>query len=215
MRKANTMKHRVLYMLVSGVLFSAFLALGYAVHKGYLDGLDFDTTVRLQDNIPRRFDGFFSSLSLLGSFELTGIAFVVMVLFGVRKLRRLAILAIFPAFHVIELLGKMYIEKEPPPFMFLRYSFGFHFPSSYISTDHYSFPSGHVGRTALLTGMGIFLLWKSKLHPLVKFGLSAVFMGILGIMIVSRIYLGEHWASDTVGGSLLGFAFVLLSAVVW
>lgn len=209
------MKYRILFLSASALTFLLFLTLSYFVHRGFFDQFDFDATVRLQDNIPRRFDGIFSSLSLLGSVELTGITFIIMVLFGVRKLRRLAILAIFPAFHVIELLGKMYIEKEPPPFMFLRYSFGFHFPSSYISTDHNSFPSGHVGRTALLTGMGLFLLWKSKLHLMVKLGLSGVFVGILGIMIVSRIYLGEHWASDTVGGTLLGFAFVLLSAVVW
>lgn len=192
-----------------------FLLFSYLVAQDVFDQIDFDTTVRLQDNIPRRLDSWFSSLSLIGSFEVTGITFLITVLLGARKLHRLIVLLTFPLFHVVELLGKTAIEHQGPPFMFLRYNYGFHFPSTYLSTDHFSYPSGHVGRTVFLAGIFAFLIYKTKWSFLYKMIGWGVLAGIVSIMIVSRVYLGEHWLSDTIGGSLLGAAFALFTVMVW
>lgn len=56
-----------------------------------------------------------------------------------------------------------------------------------------SFPSGHVARAAFLLRIGR--------------GVPAwlVALGIV-LMAASRIYLGEHWLSDTIGGAVLGLA---------
>ena len=68
----------------------------------------------------------------------------------------------------------------------------------------YSFPSGHV---MFYTGFFGFIMFLSftLLKPSLKRTLLLVFFGLLVLLIgVSRIYEGEHWASDALGAYLLG-----------
>lgn len=211
----DTVKERFLIIGIGLVLFFLFLVVTYFVAREYLIQIDFDTTVKLQDNIPRRFDAPFSSFSLLGSFELTTLIFIGIVLAGIRKPRRLLMLIWFPLFHIVELFAKTVIDQVGPPFMFLRYTFGFHFPTTYVSSDFYSYPSGHVGRAFFLSGIFAFLVYKSKLSKPKKLIFYLLIAAIAGVMLISRIYLGEHWASDTIGGMLLGLSFALFAVAVW
>lgn len=210
------MKKRLPFLYVGIGLFTLFLIYTYFVAREYLIQLDFDVMVRVQDNVPVRIDPFFSSFSLMGSFELTAVIFTLTVIaVSWKKWWRLLMLGSFFLFHAIELLFKTIIDQSGPPFMFHRYAFDYHFPSSYVSIDYFSYPSGHMGRTALLTGLLAYIIWKSKLSPLWKVALWGLLTAICIIMFVSRISLGEHWFSDVLGGALLGFAFAAFSAFVW
>lgn len=60
------------------------------------------------------------------------------------------------------------------------------------SRDRTSFPSGHALRFFVLVGF----LWKNK-----KIKLFLLIIG--GLMIVSRIYTGAHYPSDTIAGALI------------
>jgi membrane-associated phospholipid phosphatase len=68
----------------------------------------------------------------------------------------------------------------------------------------YSFPSGHVMFYLGFFGFIWFLAF-TLLKPSLKRNLLLVFFGILIVLIgISRVYLGEHWASDVLGSYLLG-----------
>ena len=121
----------------------------------------------------------------------------------------------FIIFHVIEILSKSIVDHIPPPFMFHRYAFDYHFPSAYISSDYFSYPSGHVGRTALIVSLIAFMVWKSSMGRFKKLWILGGLGIIFAIMFVSRISLGEHWVSDTIGGTLLGFSMTALSLILW
>jgi membrane-associated phospholipid phosphatase len=70
--------------------------------------------------------------------------------------------------------------------------------------NSYSFPSGHVMFYLGFFGFIWFLAF-SLMKPSLKRGLLLVFFGGLVTLIgISRVYVGEHWASDVLGSYLLG-----------
>jgi undecaprenyl-diphosphatase len=62
-----------------------------------------------------------------------------------------------------------------------------------------AFPSGHVARAAFLTGVARVPAW---------FAVS-----LLALMMVTRVYLAEHWPSDVLGGLLLGVLVAQVAAL--
>ena len=70
--------------------------------------------------------------------------------------------------------------------------------------NSYSFPSGHVMYYIGFLGFIGFLVF-SLMKPSVKRSILLTLIGFPIVMIgVSRIYLGQHWASDVLGAYLLG-----------
>lgn len=212
------MKRRIWLAGIGSGFFLLFFIFSYLVSRDAFDQIDFDTTVRLQDNIPRRLDEPFSAFSIVGSVEILALLFFIFLLIvsiKTKKWYRLLLFSFFILFHVVEVLGKTAIEHHGPPFMFLRYTYDLHFPSGYVSSDYYSYPSGHVGRTVFFSGIAAITIFLSQMKWRKKLVEWSMLGGITLIMIVSRIYLGEHWLSDTIGGSLLGLSFAFFTMVFW
>ena len=70
--------------------------------------------------------------------------------------------------------------------------------------NSYSFPSGHVMYYLVFGGFIGFLVF-SLLKPSLKRSLLLALIGVpVALIGISRIYLGEHWASDVLGSYLLG-----------
>lgn len=74
----------------------------------------------------------------------------------------------------------------------------------FSSLSSYSFPSGHVMYFLGVFGFLMFLTF-SLLKPSLKRSVILIFFGILIVLIgISRVYMGQHWASDVLGSYLLG-----------
>ena len=208
-------KKHIPYFITGAICLAFFYAFSFLVKEDVFTRFDFDMTVRIQNRIPIRFDPYLSWFSLLGSFEATLGILIALSVARFMKKRFLSILLI-PAFgimHVVEIIGKAFLDHPATPFMFHRYALDFFFPSGYVQPGG-SYPSGHSMRTAYLVILFIFLVNKSKLSQPLKLGALCLILGIYFIMIISRVSLGEHWTTDVIGGSLLGAAFAFFSLIL-
>lgn len=70
--------------------------------------------------------------------------------------------------------------------------------------ESYSFPSGHVMFYAGFFGFLWFLVYSLFQDSIWRTTLLAFLGSLVALVGVSRIYLGQHWASDVLGAYLLG-----------
>jgi len=70
--------------------------------------------------------------------------------------------------------------------------------------DSYSFPSGHVMFYICYFGFLWFLVFTLLKHSWIRTLLLVLLGSLIALVGVSRIYLGQHWASDVLGAALLG-----------
>jgi undecaprenyl-diphosphatase len=181
---------------------AAFAAFSGAVALGWLYGADLWASRTAQEHSSGFLDNVLSAFSFLGSVEIAITALLVLLagLF-LRGRRALAgrILVIFVATGILELVMKFYLPQAPIPSQKVE-STGDYAPLVAFVSPH-SYPSGHALRSVIVFG-ALCLLSGNRF---VRTGFLVVLAGLAA----SRAYLGVHWASDVVGGALLGLAALL------
>lgn len=79
----------------------------------------------------------------------------------------------------------------------------------------YSFPSGHAMGSIITYGALLFLIIRMYSTWLVPAVSAVVLVSLIGLIGISRIYLGVHYPSDVIGGYSLGLAVLSLSLGIY
>ena len=132
-----------------------------------------------------------SAFTIFGQPEVTAGVAAGLAVARLRRYPRSAIAPLLIAVTVVvEAVLKVVVAQPAPPQELSR---TIHFlPFQFVQvTFANTFPSGHVARLA-------FLLRVSSGVP------TWLVAGALALMILTRLYLADHWLSDTIGGLALG-----------
>jgi len=204
-------KYRLIFVCLSFVFLLLFALLSRFEDRPAMRNLDFAVTVKVQEKIDRSLH--LRMASLVGN-VMEGATFfaspiftsVIVLLFSVvswKKLRWRAfgIPVAFALIVLIELFAKSIVHHPSPPFSMIKHPTSI-FPANYIN-EQFSYPSGHAARAIFIAIIG-YMITKKRW----------VIIGLLCyalLVSLSRIYLGEHWFSDVVGGLFLGGALGVLT----
>jgi membrane-associated phospholipid phosphatase len=136
-------------------------------------------------------------VTLLGSEGLAVVMIVLLVIFGVRRRWGAAIALVLTtagAQILNEILKDLFRRTRPAPVEFI-------FPA-----QEFSFPSGHAMVSASFYLFLAYVSWR-VLHGWPRILAVAGLLTLIGVIGLTRLYLGVHFFTDVVAGYLAGLAW--------
>jgi membrane-associated phospholipid phosphatase len=196
----------VLFLVLLLIITAAFAVLTFLVKTIPFFPIDLEITKNLQSiKIPGT-EGLMIAVSWPGFWPQSGLitGLIIFLILG-SGLRWEALVALTAAILStgLNLLVKELIQRPRPAATLVHVL---------ATLNDSSFPSGHVMFYTGFFGFMVFLTF-TLLKPSLKRTLLLLFFGLLVFLVgISRIYVGEHWASDVLGAYLLGS--LALAAVI-
>ncbi len=196
-----------LHLTLGLLVFVGAVALFTKIAESVVEGsglivVDQHLAVWLHAHATPRFTSMMFVITAFGSAPVVGgiTVLVAALLTGKRDWDRLLTLALsVPGGNLINLLMKELFQRPRPSFK-----------EAFVHLTSYSFPSGHAMTSVLLYG----LLTVFAVQTLQRWNwrVSSVLAGVIliGLIGFSRLYLGAHYLSDVLGGTVEGIAWLTL-----
>ena len=190
-----------IYVLLAS---AGFVALAVAAHFIPYFRIDLSITRAIQSYHGAAFVGLMRAVSWLGfqpqCYLIATAAVLFLLLAG---LRWEAVMGLFAGSAALVGTGIKLLVRRPRPGADLVHVF-WQLPTS-------GFPSGHVLMATAFGGFLWFLAYTLLKPSWWRSALLIAFGTLIALMAPSRIYLGHHWFSDTMGAYVLGSLWLALS----
>jgi membrane-associated phospholipid phosphatase len=170
---------------------------------------DLHATRELQSDLPGWIGGIMVAISWPGyTLQAVGIVlttFIILFLLGLRWEAWSALIAALISLSLNTIVK--FAVRRPRPTADLVDVFS--------DLKSYSFPSGHVMFYTAFFGFLLFLIFTLLKKSFLRNFLMFVFLFLVAAVGLSRMYLGEHWASDVIAGYLLGSLCLILTILIY
>ena len=198
------MKRDHAVLLAAGITLGAWTV---AARTPPLAQADLAVTRWLQQYASPALDVIFSIITIAGNVEVTVVLAVLIAVALARRGRMqlsVALWAVFIGGLAVEWIVKHWLPHPGVPESLRRPGVNI---LHYLVRTPYSYPSGHAFRTMLLATAASWLRAKtSRWKRLLPYVLGAA----VALMGVALVYLGDHWASEVIGGYLLAVLGIML-----
>ncbi len=172
----------------------------------------FGPDVVITRDLQAAFPSWFSILMQIISFPGYGVqsAVLIVIIFGVLwylglRWEAIAALAAGVGSGALNTLVKVVVHRPRPEANLVHV---------FQVLGSYSFPSGHVMFYTAFFGFLLFLSFTLLKRSGLRYLSNTILIVLIALVGVSRMYLGEHWASDVLGGYLLG-SLTLIVAIIF
>jgi membrane-associated phospholipid phosphatase len=189
--------------------FVLFALLAWYVHYNPVLPIDVAITREFQEQQMPWLKGFMIAVSFLGNQPIifTVLIFLTALAFWLVQLRLEALLIASLAIvsGITNTVIKLLVSRPRPTSQLVnifQYATGQSFPSGHVMS--------YVAFWGLLFSLGLILFKRDRWWHYALLIIPALFVVLVG---PSRIYLGDHWASDVLGGYLFGG--LLLGIALW
>ncbi len=203
--KPTSTRRRFLFQGILILLIIAFIALTIIVKVVPFTVFDLPITKLIQHFNPLWFDFWMKFLSTAGD-AIFGSLLLFLIAFSLylKKMKAESFTLVISGFgaEVLSLVLKALIRRPRPD------------PNFITQLEHFtkndSFPSGHVLFAIGTFGFLFFLVFKKIKKGILRNILMVLSLLLIVSMGLSRIYLGAHWFSDTLGSYLIGTVWLFL-----
>jgi membrane-associated phospholipid phosphatase len=188
------------------------LLLSYAAFLYPVLPFDLLSSEELQEQASPLFDSLMKGVSALGDFAIAAtLIAIAMLTFALRRQWLESIFMFATTSSVLLNFTLKGIIQRTRPFPLIQNATGL-----IQSINEYSYPSGHVLFFVVFFGFFSYLVWinfagRARMIVISIFGMLILLIG------PSRIFLGAHWATDVLGGYIIGtiWLFILILAYQW
>ncbi|MCM3742309.1 phosphatase PAP2 family protein [Oceanobacillus luteolus] len=198
-----------LFILIGLLCFIMFGMMSWGVHIeiSWLQSLDLAIIEAVQSNITTSKTAILSTLTEIGNIRLViGLTIILVLFLFFKKWYATGLwlggTILFGAAILTKIIKKV-VDRERPDIL----------PLMEKTTE--SFPSGHATAATVfygIIGLAIILLMRGLWKRIV---IGFITLGLIGFILVTRIYLGVHYPTDVIAGFLYGASVVFVSFGVY